>query len=142
MLATRCLLDIRRARQGEHVRELDSPGVATDPELDYLKLRYAADFKIALEGALSELDARQVTLLKLSFIEQLSASAIGVMYGVSSRTVQRWLVDLRDDVRVRTRQLLQARIAVSPSELDSLLGLVDSQLQLSLYRVLGEPPSV
>ena len=141
MLATRCLLDIRRGRQGEHARELDSPGVATDPELDYLKLRYAADFKIALEGALSQLDARQVTLLKLSFIEQLSASAIGVMYGVSSRTVQRWLVDLRDNVRVSTRQMLQARVAVSPSELDSLLGLVDSQLQLSLHRVLGDSPS-
>ncbi len=140
MIATRCLLDLQRARQGEATpRELDSPGVPTDPELDYLKLRYASDFKIALEAALSRLDARQVTLLKLSFIEQLSASAIGVMYGVSSRTVQRWLVDLRETVRVSTREGLRARIALSPSELDSLLGLVDSQLQLSLYRVLGEP---
>lgn len=138
MLATRCLLDLRRAQQGQHAApELDSPSVPTDPELDYLKLRYAADFKIALESALAQLDARQVTLLKLSFIEQLSASAIGVMYGVSSRTVQRWLVDLRAAVRLSTRQVLQARIAISPSELESLLGLVDSQLSLSLYRVLG-----
>jgi len=142
MLATRCLLDLRRARHGQQAApELDSPHVPTDPELDYLKLRYAADFKIALESALAQLDARQVTLLKLSFIEQLSASAIGVMYGVSSRTVQRWLVDLRDAVRVSTRQVLQSRIAISPSELESLLGLVDSQLSLSLHRVLGEPPN-
>jgi RNA polymerase sigma-70 factor (ECF subfamily) len=141
MLATRCLLDLRRARHGQHAGlELDSPSVPTDPELDYLKLRYAADFKIALEAALAQLDARQVTLLKLSFIEQLSASAIGVMYGVSSRTVQRWLLDLRDAVRLSTRQALQARIALSPSELESLLGLVDSQLSLSLHRLLGEPP--
>jgi RNA polymerase sigma-70 factor (ECF subfamily) len=62
------------------------------------------------------------------------------MYGVSGRTVQRWLVDLRDNVRVSTLQRLQARVAVSPSELDSLLGLVDSQLQLSLHRVLGASP--
>jgi RNA polymerase sigma-70 factor, ECF subfamily len=139
MLATRCLLDLRRARHGQRAAlELDSPSVPTDPELDYLKLRYAADFKIALEAALAQLDARQVTLLKLSFIEQLSASAIGVMYGVSSRTVQRWLVDLRDAVRLSTRRALQARIAVGPSELESLLGLVDSQLSLSLHRVLNE----
>ena len=142
MIATRCLLDLRRSQQGEPAQlELDSPSVATDPELDYLKLRYAEDFKLALEGALSRLDARQVTLLKLSFIEQLSASAIGVMYGVSSRTVQRWLLDLKENVRVSTREALKARIAVSPSELESLLGLVDSQLQLSLYRVLKLPPS-
>lgn len=139
MIATRCLLDLRRAQQGEHgARELDSPSVPTDPELDYLKLRYAKDFKIALEAALGQLDARQVTLLKLSFIEQLSASAIGLMYGVSSRTVQRWLVDLRDAVRASTRRTLQARIALSPTELESLLGLVDSQLSLSLHRVLPD----
>jgi len=141
MVATRCLLDLRRARKGQQApRELDSPGVATDPELDYLKLRYAADFKVVLENALSQLDARQVTLLKLSFIEQLAPSAIGVMYGVTSRTVQRWLVDLRETVRASTREGLRARLALSPSELDSLLGLVDSQLQVSLHRVLGEAP--
>lgn len=138
MVGTRCLLDLQRSRQGDArpLRELDSPAVPTDPELDYLKLRYAAEFKQALEHALSELGAREVTLLKLSFIEQLSASAIGVMYGVSSRTVQRWLVDLREDLLRRTRDSLKSRLGLSPSELESLLGLVDSQLQLSLYRVL------
>lgn len=140
MVATRCLLDLRRAKSGDAApRELDSPDVATDPELDYLKLRHAADFKLALQEALSQLDARQVTLLKLSFIEQLSAAAIGTMYGVSSRTVQRWLGELRAALLLRTREQLRARLALSSSELDSLLGLVDSQLSLSLHRVLGEP---
>jgi RNA polymerase sigma-70 factor (ECF subfamily) len=138
MVGTRCLLDLQRSRQGAErpLRELDSPAVATDPELDYLKLRYAAEFKQALEQALSELGAREVTLLKLSFIEQLSASAIAVMYNVSSRTVQRWLVDLREVLLSRTREGLKARLGLAPSELESLLGLVDSQLQLSLHRVL------
>jgi hypothetical protein len=54
--------------------------------------------------------------------------------------VQRWLSELRETVRRSTRDALRTRIALSPSELDSLLGLVDSQLQLSLYRVLGEQP--
>jgi RNA polymerase sigma-70 factor, ECF subfamily len=138
MIATRCLLDLRRARSGESDRrELHSPSVATDPELDYLKLRHAADFKIVLEQALAELDARQVTLLKLSFIEQLSAASVGVMYGVSARTVQRWLAELRETLLARTREGLRVRLALSPSELDSLLGLVDSQLSVSLHRVLG-----
>jgi RNA polymerase sigma-70 factor (ECF subfamily) len=140
MIATRCLLDLRRSKQShEAPRELDSPSIPTDPELDYLKLRYAGEFKVALEAALATLDARQVTLLKLSFIEQLSASAIGVMYGVSSRTVQRWLAELREGLLASTREGLRSRLALSPSELDSLLCLVDSQLQVSLYRVLGEP---
>lgn len=138
MVATRCLLDLKRAKQGrEASRELDSPGVATDPELDYLKLRYAADFKLVLEAALSGLQPLQVTLLKLSFIEQLAPSAIAVMYRVSARTVQRWLVDLREALRVAVREGLRARLQLEPSELESLLGLVDSQLHVSLHRVLG-----
>jgi RNA polymerase sigma-70 factor (ECF subfamily) len=143
VMATRCLLDLQRSRQGDAraERELDSPGVPTDPELDYLKVRYASDFKQALEAALSGLDARQLTLLKLSFIEQLSTAAIGVMYGVSSRTVQRWLVDLRESVLLKTREGLRARLGLEPSELESLLGLVDSQLELSLHRVLGASPN-
>lgn len=140
MVATRCLLDLQRARGVDASRELDSPSVPTDPELDYLKLRYAGEFKLALEGALTQLDARQVTLLKLSFIEQVPASGIGVMYGVSGRTVQRWLLDLRETLLAFTRESLRRRLGLSPSELDSLLGLVDSQLQVSLYRVLGEAP--
>jgi RNA polymerase sigma-70 factor (ECF subfamily) len=139
MIATRCVLDLQRARgeKSGHLRELDSPGVATDPELDYLKLRHAGDFKVVFEQALAELDARQVTLLKLSFVEQLAPSAIAVMYDVSARTVQRWLLDLREGLLKKTREGLRARLSLSPSELDSLLGLVDSQLQVSLYRVLN-----
>jgi RNA polymerase sigma-70 factor (ECF subfamily) len=140
MIATRCLLDLQRARNGHKQRELDSPSVPTDPELDYLKLRYAKEFKLALEAALEKLDARQITLLKLSFIEQVPASVIGVMYSVSGRTVQRWLSDLRASLLAATRENLRASLGLSPSELDSLLGLVDSQLQVSLYRVLGEAP--
>ncbi len=143
MVATRCLLDLQRSQHGAALplREFDSPQLPTDPELDYLKLRYSADFKRALEAGLAQLDARQITLLKLFFIEQLSASAIGVMYGVSSRTVQRWLAELREGLLVATREGLKARLGLEPSELESLLGLVDSQLQLSLYRVLDVTPT-
>jgi RNA polymerase sigma-70 factor (ECF subfamily) len=59
------------------------------------------------------------------------------MYDVSARTVQRWLLDLREGLLKKTREGLRARLSLSPSELDSLLGLVDSQLQVSLYRVLN-----
>jgi len=141
-VAARCLLDLKRAKQGREVAsELDHPAVVTDPELDYLKLRYASDFKRAFEAALSQLEPHQVALLKLSFIEQLSPSAIGVMYRVSARTVQRWLVDLRHGLRVATREGLRAQLTLEPSELESLLGLLDSQLEVSLHRVLDEAQS-
>jgi RNA polymerase sigma-70 factor (ECF subfamily) len=137
MVAKRVALDLLRARGARPERELESPEVATDPELDYLKLRYAADFKLALEQALAHLGAREVTLLKLSYLEQLSPSAIGLMYGVTNRTVQRWLAEVKDDVLWRMREALKARLALGPAELDSLLRIMQSQLQISLHRVLG-----
>jgi len=137
MLGTRAALDLRRAENSQTTaRELESPAVVTDPELDYLKLRYAGDFKLALEQALQQLTARQVTLLKLSFLDQLASSAIATMYNVSNRTVQRWLSEVKDAVLSGTREALKARLALTPTELDSLLGLMHSQLELSLQRVL------
>jgi len=140
MVAKRIALDLVRAR-GAAVPDLElaSPSVATNPELDYLKLRYAADFKAVLEHALSQLTPRQVTLIKLSSLEQLAPSAIGVMYGVSARTVQRWLADLKDEVLHRTREGLRERLSLQPAELESLLGLMQSQLHVSLHRVFQSP---
>jgi RNA polymerase sigma-70 factor, ECF subfamily len=137
MSATRVALDLRRADSSlREAPALESPAVATDPELDYLKLRYADDFKLALEGALETLDDRAVTLLELSFIDGLSAGAIAKMYGVSSRTVQRWVAEVRETLLARTRSSLEARLRISQAEVDSLLGLMQSRLHLSLHRVL------
>jgi RNA polymerase sigma-70 factor, ECF subfamily len=141
MIATRVALDLRRGGLERHVPLPDLADVSGDPELDFLKQRYAGQFSEALEAALASLPHRDATLLKLTFVDGLSGGAIGTMYGVSGRTVQRWVADARELVLVRTSEQLKARLSLTNRELESLLGLVQSRLHISLERVLSQQGS-
>ncbi|HVJ19314.1 MAG TPA: sigma-70 family RNA polymerase sigma factor, partial [Polyangiaceae bacterium] len=136
MIATRAALDLRRS-DARRAPLPDLADVPTDPELDFLKQRYAQEFSQALEAALASLPHRGATLLKLTFVDGLSASAIGKMYGVSGRTVQRWVADVREEVLTRTSDALKSRLSLTGRELESLLGLMQSRLHVSLARVLS-----
>jgi RNA polymerase sigma-70 factor (ECF subfamily) len=54
-------------------------------------------------------------------------------FDVSVRTVQRWLASAEQQLLAGVRQVLRERLELRASELDSLLGLVRSQLSVSLH---------
>jgi RNA polymerase sigma-70 factor (ECF subfamily) len=103
-----------------------------------LKSRYAGNFRAALESALASLSAKEATLLKLCYLENIGPQALARMYSVSPRTAQRWLVAARDTLLERTRTALAASLSVRPAELDSLMMLVGSQLHVTLERVFAK----
>ncbi len=138
MAATRLGLDMRRrerptARDDDQLR-LEARG--DDPELEYLKTRYAAELKEALESTLAALSARTANVLRLHYQEGMTVDAIGTMYRVSGRTVQRWLAEARRTILAETRRLLAERLGLTDSRLDSLIGLVRSRLDISLSQYL------
>jgi len=107
-----------------------------DPELDLLKFRYAKRFNEALELALRELPASDANLLYLTGVKRVSLGAVAKMEGVSVRTIQRRIGAVRTHVfedTKRAREFLQA----SDAEMSSLLALVQSQLDVTLHRVLA-----
>jgi RNA polymerase sigma-70 factor (ECF subfamily) len=61
------------------------------------------------------------------------------MYGVSARSVQRWLAAIQAQLLAETKKIVQQRLSLSASELESLLGLVESQLAVSVFRLLSRP---
>ncbi len=139
MVATRVAVDLRRERASEDSPIADAellPSAAPDPELDYLKTRYRHELEEAFRATLAGLAARDSNILRLHFLDGLPAEAIGVMYKVSGRTVQRWLADLREQILARTRELLTEKLRVSTAELDSLMVLVQSQVQLNMRDIL------
>jgi RNA polymerase sigma-70 factor, ECF subfamily len=119
-------------------RAFSDPDLVVDPELDFLKLRYAEHFQRCLDRALGELEKGDAALLKLCYLNQTPPSALAAMYGVSTRTVQRRIADVRERILGLTRGHLQAELSLEPNELDSLMALVQSRLHLSLRR-LGPP---
>ncbi|ADO74598.1 DNA-binding regulatory protein [Stigmatella aurantiaca DW4/3-1] len=119
---------------GTVLPELAAPG--PDPELTLLKHRYAPEFKAALEAALRGLPARERNFLRLFFLESLTVEQIARMDGTHKSTVSRRMASARERVLTGMRRQLQERLALSVSELDSLVGQLRSQLDVSLAHAL------
>jgi RNA polymerase sigma-70 factor (ECF subfamily) len=122
----------------EKLSERALGAAGSDPEVELLKKTYREEFRRAFYDALSELTARERNLLRLHTLDRLTGEQIAEFYRVSGATTSRWLQRARDTLHARTRELLGERLGLGPSQLDSLAGLVLSQLDLSLGRVLGE----
>jgi len=142
--AQRTALSLLR-KDRAHSRAADAAAANTslvsivDPEMDYLKARYRADFRSAFADAIAELSARDRLLLRLHLIDRLSHERIAVMYGVNQSTVTRWIGAAHGTILTATQSSLRRRCHLETAELDSLAALVASQIDLSISRLLGEP---
>jgi len=112
-----------------------------DPELDVLKRRYRAEFKSAFEQAFLRLTVRQRNLLRHEFIDGLSIDKLGALYGVHRATAARWRAQCRVALLEHTRAIFETEHRVSMGELDSIVRLIRSQLNVSLSRLLRQPES-
>jgi RNA polymerase sigma-70 factor (ECF subfamily) len=140
LAAVRLAIALRKARQGEGEGREEIDGLATgaaDPELAFFKTHYREELRAAVEGALLSLPARDGNLLRLHFFERLSPEIIGAMNGVSARTVQRWLAEVRGRIMADARRRLTERARLDAAQLDSVIGLVGNQLDLSITRLFA-----
>jgi RNA polymerase sigma-70 factor (ECF subfamily) len=140
--AARVALNLRRGR-GAEASEGDEalaelPAEGEDAELAYIKAAHRREFVAAFQASLQSLTGRERTLLRLSFLDGLSIDEIGAMYRVHRSTVARWIARCREELLTETRRRLQEKLQLSPSELRSLMGVVDSHIDVSLSRFLGQ----
>lgn len=115
----------------------DLPQSLGDPELDYLKEKYREEFKEAFLEAVAGLGARERTLLRQTIAHGLTVRQIGRMYQVHHATAARWIAAAREQLTEGTRASLQQRLEVSQRELESIMGMIASRLDVSVVRVLG-----
>lgn len=140
VVSVRIALNLRRRPKqtveadGDHAPVLRSP--SPDPELDYLKSRYKDEFRDAFQATLTELSDDERNVLKLHYIDGLNIDEIGTAYRVHRSTVARWLAHSREKIMEETRSRLTERLKIQGSEVDSLIGLVQSQLDVSIYKFL------
>jgi len=129
----------KRARETPSERPLDEAlGDAADPLLLQLKAEYRSEFATALREAITELDAEDRTLLRQQIVDQLSIDEIGAAFGVHRATAARWLQRARGALVARTRGRLAARLKMPVEEIDSVIRLVQSQLDVSVVRYLRD----
>lgn len=142
VIITRTVLDLRRGADVEkrHAALEDAAflvSTAADPELEYLKRLYATEFKTAFEEAAGALSKRDRNLLRSQIVFGLSIDQIAAIYHVHRATAARWLEGARKELTNRTRDALVMRVEVSHGQLDSILRLIESQLDLSIQRILS-----
>lgn len=141
VIAVRTALTMqRRTRKeipiGSNVVVEEILATAVSPELQIVKQKYRGHFKAAFERAIDELSARDRTLLKLHVIERSTIDEIGALYKVHRATAARWLEAIRDALGDRTRALLAEQLSLGPVELESVVRAVQSQVSLSMSRIL------
>ncbi len=136
-----CLNDLRRGKHevltddDQLIAQHAMPG--DDPEIEYMKRTYAAEFRAAFADAMAQLGPREQTLLRYHHIDGLNIDEIGAIYRVHRVTAFRWLEKAKETLVVATLGALKTRLNVTPKELDSVLRLIRSQVHLSLIRHLG-----
>jgi len=135
--ALRVALNLKRATgpaSPDVLAELVS--TETDPELRHFKQLYRAEFRAALEAALGALPERSRAVLRLAYVDGLKLVQLARLYDVHETTVARWVAKAAADVADGTRERLVAKLALSPSSLESVARMVLSNLDFSIARVL------
>jgi RNA polymerase sigma-70 factor (ECF subfamily) len=139
--ATRkALKAVRRLDREETLDEilLDHwPDATPGPERKHLRSQYTAELKKAIREAFGALEVRQRNLLRQHILDELTIDDLARLYRVHRATCARWLADARADLGKQTRRkLVQALGLGNKDEMDSLLRFLDSDIELSISRIL------
>nr|HEX4318247.1 sigma-70 family RNA polymerase sigma factor [Kofleriaceae bacterium] len=113
-------------------------GAGDTPELAHLKQKYRDEFRVAFAEAVAALPHRDRLVLRQSVLDGLGIDALAAQHGVHRATAARWLAAARDAVVTGTRAAFGARLRVAPDELESVLRLIHSQLDVSLPGALRD----
>jgi RNA polymerase sigma-70 factor (ECF subfamily) len=135
VITLRTAVDLLR-KQG---KELPAPAVETahvDPELELIRRKYAPQFKQAFESALSSLSSEHRHLLRMHFVDSLTLDELASVFRVHRVTVAKRLAAARHAILDEACRLLVQQLTLSPTECQSLLGLVRSQIDVSIFRLL------
>jgi RNA polymerase sigma-70 factor, ECF subfamily len=118
--------------------ELVAAAGAETAEVMYFRLHYDAEVKRALPHALASLSPRDRLFLRQHYLDQLTLDELARIHAVHVATVKRHLASAREALSDNLRLLLSERLKLSPSELRSVLAIVQSRLHLTMRRLLPE----
>ncbi|MBX7096795.1 MAG: sigma-70 family RNA polymerase sigma factor [Myxococcaceae bacterium] len=143
VLLTRAALDrVQRNRAAPPADEevlLGLPGPDRDAELESLKAKYKGQFSEVFRFAIQSLTPRQRNLLRQHYLDDLSLEELGALYQVHRATAARWLLEARQQVMTTTRDEIGRRTGIPRMEVDSLMRVVQSRLDLSAGFFLTPP---
>jgi RNA polymerase sigma-70 factor (ECF subfamily) len=145
VVAVRLAVDLLRQRGKQPAAADDdviqSLAISADSELQVLAERYRGEVKAAFQEAFTALSAVERNLLRLHYLDGLTIDEIAAMKRVHRSTAARRIVRCCEQVASRTHRLLVERLGIEASQVESVMRLLRSHLDLSLERWLGRGPA-
>jgi RNA polymerase sigma-70 factor (ECF subfamily) len=143
--AVRTWLNMKRERAygaggagqvGGNIEDVLVAEAGTDLELELLKGKYRELFRRCFAESVQALASGTRLLLKLHYLDKLSMEDVGKVLGVHRLTVLRRLERARAELSEGTKERLETALSLAPSDVDSVLRLIQSHLDVSLERAL------
>lgn len=110
---------------------------SSDLELELLKGKYRDLFRRVFLEAVDALAPSTRLLLKLHYLDRLSMDEVGKVLGVHRLTVLRRLERARQELSEGTKERLESELRLTPPDVESLLRLIQSRLDVSLQQALA-----
>ncbi len=129
--------DQREPRGGGDAHDLPAAG-GLGPELMLVKEEYRAAFRDAFTRAIGALDAHDRNLLRLNLVGGMTLEQLAKMYGMHRATVVRNLARIREQLFSATKKSLKTELRIDEREFESLLGIVESRMDVSVMSLLRE----
>jgi RNA polymerase sigma-70 factor (ECF subfamily) len=138
--AQRTALNLVRGsgRSASFTEAVERRMVDTGGDLAVVKERYREPFSRAFTQAASLLGREHKSLLRLHYVEGMSTAQLAALYNTSRRTIVRRVGEACEALLTGVKEYLYATLGIRHDEVDELLGLVRSQLDTSLVRLLRE----
>jgi RNA polymerase sigma-70 factor (ECF subfamily) len=133
-LARRIKRDRREVTLDDQVLDGFAPDIA--PEVALLREQYRPQVDAALRSGIAKLSDRHRAVLRFHLIEGWSIDQLGERYGVHRATAARWLTAAREELGAHIRAELADRLKISESQVDSIVALVTSRIEVSVERLL------
>jgi RNA polymerase sigma-70 factor (ECF subfamily) len=137
-VAIRIAVDLIRRRKPSSSEDagLELLPASDNPELETLRREHRHAFHRALEASLAELEPRERALLRLHYLENLTFQELGQIYEKHETTALRWVEQAKANILESVSRRLRHDLRLSDTALDELSGLLQSQLDVSLGRLL------
>ncbi len=113
----------------------------SDLALDVVKAEYRSAVAAAMHAGAQRLEPGDRHLLRQHFVQGLSIDQLGAVLGIHRATAARRITRAREALVTETKAELAARLKLGDEELDEVLGLVMSRLDVSIAKLLATQPA-
>jgi RNA polymerase sigma-70 factor (ECF subfamily) len=107
-----------------------------DPELAFIKREYGPAFEEAFRDAIAAIEPGHRALLRLHYGAGVPLASLGAMHGWSKPTTSRRLADARDALVAGASRVLQEKMHIGESSMESLLKLMRSGVEETLTALM------